>query len=173
MKTHDQKRLEWNDQALGTDDPKAQVARPGDEGSFSELVRDIRAKLKINDEVTSLLDVGCGNGLVLSALAGDIELVSGIDYADAMIDMAKEQMPNADFKTGPAAPLPFNSNQYSRVLCYSIFHYFPDPQYALNVLAELVRVAKPGGVILVGDILDIEFEEEIKKHNFSRMFREF
>ena len=54
------------------------------------------------------------------------------------------------------------NNYFDRVLCYSIFHYFPSYNYALEVILEMIRVTKPGGLILLGDILDAHFESEIK-----------
>ena len=162
MKNHNQKRSEWNDQALVSEDPKVQVARPGEDFEFSRLVDDIKNKLHLDGSSNSILDVGCGNGLLLSALAGGIEKISGVDYADAMVSKAKSSIPNGHFEAGPANRLTFNSNEYSRVLCYSIFHYFPDVNYAQQTLNELVRVCRPGGVILVGDLLDKNFETQIK-----------
>jgi SAM-dependent methyltransferase len=157
-----EKQQEWNDQAGSSDDPGRQVARPGDADSVARLVADIATKLHINEASGGLLDVGCGNGLVLSRLGAGYKRVFGIDYSEVMIAEAKATMPKARFSVGEAGMLPFEDAAFDRVLCYSIFHYFPDDEYAVRAVAELVRVCAPGGIVLIGDLLDKTFEQRIK-----------
>ena len=45
----------------------------------------------------------------------------------------------------------------------SIFHYFPSVKYGFDVIDEMIRVCKKGGVILIGDLLDKDDENMIKK----------
>jgi SAM-dependent methyltransferase len=158
----EEKQREWNHQARSSDDLGRQVARPGDADSVGRLVSDIAAKLRVGEASGSLLDVGCGNGLVLSRLGTGYETVCGIDYSEVMIAQAKAIMPNARFAAGEAGALPFEDATFERVLCYSIFHYFPDEEYAAGAVRELVRVCAPGGIVLIGDLLDKTFEERVK-----------
>ena len=48
------------------------------------------------------------------------------------------------------------------MLCYSISHYFPSDDYIYQAVDEMIRVCKDGAIILLGDVLDQKFEEEIK-----------
>ncbi|WP_372766437.1 class I SAM-dependent methyltransferase [Pseudoalteromonas sp.] len=155
------KQTEWQQQAESSDDLKLQVGRPQSDESWQLLAKDVVEKLKLH-ATDNLLDVGCGSGLLLSKLATNCAYVSGIDYAQAMVDKAQALLPNAQFYCGEAKKLPFASRSFDKLLSYSIFHYFPDREYALSVVKEMIRVVKPGGIILIGDVLDANYENEIK-----------
>ncbi|NMP32897.1 class I SAM-dependent methyltransferase [Thalassotalea sp. M1531] len=156
------KQKEWQQQVEAAQDLKAQVGRPIDEQTWQELVTDIKDKLQLTVPINRLLDLGCGNALILSELASYAKELYGIDYADAMITQAKKVLPDAHFQTGQADHLPFSDKTFSRLLCYSIFHYFPDQTYVIKAIEEMIRVTEKGGVILIGDLLDAEFEQAIK-----------
>ena len=158
----EEKQQEWDQQASSSDDPGAQVARPGSEDVVDRLVADIVEKLDTSAVSGSILDVGCGNGLVLSRLSTSYGNIAGVDYSASMIDKARTLVPNGNFSVGEAQSLPFADGAFERVLCYSIFHYFPDDDYAVRTIGELVRVCAPGGVVLVGDLLDKAHEQEVK-----------
>lgn len=158
----DKSRQDWSHQVRSTVDASAQVGRPGDRSSLCALVRDIRSKLRMSAEVRSLADIGCGNALVLRALIDGQTCVAGIDYSEDMIREARQALPGGDFHAQGANKLPFADKVFDRVLCYSIFHYFPSNLYAQQTLAELVRITAPGGTILVGDVLDRSHEGRIK-----------
>ena len=51
-----------------------------------------------------------------------------------------------------AANLPFKDSYFDRVLCYNVFQYFPSKEYAREVIKELLRVTKKGGIIMIGDV---------------------
>lgn len=153
---------EWDQQASSSSDLGKQVARPSGLESLTSLVENIGANLDLDETVQSILDVGCGNALVLSQVAGATPDVYGVDYSRSMIEKAKELMPHARFSVGQAQPLEFDDDKFHRVLSYSIFHYFPDDEYCNAAISEFIRICRPGGVILVGDLLDKQFEAEIK-----------
>lgn len=158
-------RADWTTQALNASEAAAQVARPGDAETLAALVGDISEKLKLDGAQISLADIGCGNGLVLSNLIADGMDVAGVDYSDAMIAEARRTLPTGEFLAQGSDKLPFQTGRFDRVLCYSIFHYFPSDQYAEDTLAELIRIAAPGAVILVGDVLDKTHERSIKDNS--------
>lgn len=166
MTTFDQKRAEWDNQANSTADLKAQVCRPVGDEDWQALIADITNKLLLNEhhqqKFDSILDVGCGNALVLSEFSNDFQQLYGIDYGDSMIANALKTLPHGYFSTGEAAELKFPDQQFDRVLSYSIFHYFPDEDYIYKAINEMIRVTKKGGIILIGDLLDKTFEQEIK-----------
>lgn len=166
MTTFNQKRAEWDHQANSTGDLKAQVCRPVNDDDWQALITDITKKLLLNDnhqqKLDAILDVGCGNALVLSEFTDYFQQVFGVDYGDSMIANALNTLPQGHFSTGEAADLKFSSHQFDRVLSYSIFHYFPDEAYIYKAINEMIRVTKKGGIILIGDLLDKTFEQEIK-----------
>jgi SAM-dependent methyltransferase len=102
-----------------------------------------------------VLDVACGPGLVACAFARVARHVTGIDVTPAMLDRAREiaaerRIENATFQLGEAVPLPFDDACFSIVVSRFAFHHFLDPGAAL---AEMKRVCRPGGRVVVADLL--------------------
>ncbi|WKD24685.1 class I SAM-dependent methyltransferase [Pseudoalteromonas sp. KG3] len=162
MSEFNSKQAEWDQIARDNHDFKAQVGRPFEDELWQALTDDVEKKLSFSVKGNNVLDVGCGNGLLLSKLLSNCTGCSGVDYSEVMIEEAKKLLPMGCFYQSEANNLPFEKHQFDRVLSYSIFHYFPSYDYALSVIKEMIRVCKPGGVILIGDVLDSQFEKEIK-----------
>ena len=156
------KRKEWDQQADNTNDVCNQVCRTVDEQEFMKLITDIKKKLFITETYDSILDVGCGNAAILSYFKNSFNYIYGIDFSSSMIKKAKEIISEGIFSQGEATSLDFKSGCFDRVLAYSIFHYFPSIDYGFQAIQEMIRVCKKGGVIIIGDVLDKVFEDEIK-----------
>jgi ubiquinone/menaquinone biosynthesis C-methylase UbiE len=102
-----------------------------------------------------VLDVACGPGLVACAFAAVAEQVTGIDLVPAMVDRASEiaaesGVANVAFLVGDILPLPFADASFSIVVSRFAFHHFLDPA---AVLAEMKRVCRRGGRVVVADIV--------------------
>lgn len=103
----------------------------------------------------SVLDVGCGPGFyVLDLLdqVGDEGAVTGVDPSAAMLAIARRQVgerPNATLIEGQATQLPVGDAAFDRALSVQVFEYLPDVPAAL---AELMRVVRPGGRVVLWDI---------------------
>ncbi|GEM_PF-1666333 len=162
MDTPHKKQQEWDRQAVSSECLYKQVCRPIDEGHWCSLVEDIKNKLELDRPLDAILDVGCGNGLLLSGLKEYFNRFNGIDYSNNMIEQAKKVFPEANFNQSEAAQLDFPDRSFDRVISYSIFHYFEGESYVLSVLSEMMRVCKKGGVVLIGDVLDQAFEDQVK-----------
>jgi len=162
MTTYTEKKNEWEQQAISSKNYKLQVCRPVNDTEWEALVEDIQNKLVLKGKIDSIIDVGCGNGLILSQLKDSVGDIYGIDYAASMVEHAKELLPCGCFKVGEAAKLDFKDDTFDRVLSYSVFHYFPNEEYILQAIDEFIRVTKKDGIILIGDLLDKRFEAKIK-----------
>lgn len=104
----------------------------------------------------AVLDVACGPGLVVSAFAECAAHVTGIDVVVAMIDRAREllaSVPNVELVVGDCISLPFADASFEVVVSRYAFHHFQEPA---RVLAEMRRVCKPHGRLVVCDILASE-----------------
>jgi ubiquinone/menaquinone biosynthesis C-methylase UbiE len=102
-----------------------------------------------------VLDVACGPGLVACAFAPHARQVTGIDITPAMIEQARKlqgekQLENLTWQEGDVLPLPFPEASFAVVLTRYSLHHFLNPA---AVLAEMVRVCRPGGRVLVADVV--------------------
>lgn len=102
----------------------------------------------------TILDLACGPGLVACTFAPLAKHVTGIDLTPAMIDQAKslqesKGLENLSWHVGDVASLPFFDGAFSVSFTRYSFHHLLDPK---RVLAEMVRVCKPGGRVAVVDV---------------------
>jgi SAM-dependent methyltransferase len=95
---------------------------------------------------TRYLDVGCGAGMAAQMAAARGAQLSGIDAADALLDIARRRMPEGDFRKGDLEELPFEAQAFDVVTGFNSFQYAGNPTAALG---EARRVTKPGGAIVV------------------------
>lgn len=91
---------------------------------------------------TRLLDVACGPGWLSAAAAKRGAVVTGLDFAQNMLTIARARCPEAEFHEGDAEGLPFEAGQFDAVVCSLGFPHFPNPERAI---AEVFRVFTPGG----------------------------
>jgi ubiquinone/menaquinone biosynthesis C-methylase UbiE len=124
--------------------------KPGHSDSIQVLIE--MSGVSGRDQV---LDVACGPGLVACAFAPHARQVTGIDITPAMIEQARrlqgeKQLKNLAWQVGDVLPLPFPEASFSVVLTRYSLHHFLHPEV---VLAEMVRVCRPGGRVLVADVV--------------------
>ncbi len=90
-----------------------------------------------------VLDVACGPGLMTRYLGQE---VTGLDQSEAMLEIARERVPRADFIRGEALQMPFRDGAFDRVFA-SFFYGLLAPGDKERFLSEARRVA--GEVTLV------------------------
>jgi len=95
-----------------------------------------------------VLDVGCGNGDLLAHLAGIGAHTAGVDPAPGMVDIARSRVPDGDVRLGSAKHLPWPDDTFDLVTSVNALQFADD---ALDGLAEMVRVAKRGGLVAVSN----------------------
>jgi ubiquinone/menaquinone biosynthesis C-methylase UbiE len=97
-----------------------------------------------------VLDVGCGNGWVLSRYAAKGAEVFGVDVTQAAVDLCGKRFENAglkgDFRVADAQNLPFPDNTFDCVCSMGVLHHVPDTAKGVS---EIHRVLKPGGRLIV------------------------
>jgi ubiquinone/menaquinone biosynthesis C-methylase UbiE len=107
-----------------------------------------------------VLDVGCGTGtlaLIAVARVGPGGRVDGIDpgreqVARARAKAARRHLP-ATFEVGTVEHLPFDSQMFDVALSTIMLHHLP-PDVRQQGLAEVARVLKPAGRLVVADFRD-------------------
>lgn len=108
------------------------------------------ARLEVSKDM-SVLDVGCGTGNLLKAIARSLPTIklSGLEPTEAMLDIAREKLgSSASLKQGFAEEIPFEDESFDAILSNSMFHYIQKPE---GFLEEAVRILKPGGQIIITD----------------------
>jgi ubiquinone/menaquinone biosynthesis C-methylase UbiE len=83
------------------------------------------------------LDVACGTGFVTRFLRGE---VVGLDQSDAMLDVAREQAPNAEYVHADGLELPFEDGSFERVFTSHFYGHLEEDERE-RFLAEARRVA--------------------------------
>lgn len=93
------------------------------------------------------LDVGCGPGLHLGALAREFETVDGVDIAPEMLEVARASgLPaNVQLTQTSGAELPFPDSSIDFVMSLLVFQHIPDDRILLANIREIRRVMKVGG----------------------------
>jgi SAM-dependent methyltransferase len=116
----------------------------------AELESRVRAFVQpLGDE--RALDVGCGAGALALALAPHVSRVVGIDRVPELLSLARERAPaNAEFVEGDAVTLPFEAGSFDLAGTMRTLHHVARPE---QVIAELTRVTRLGGRVLVVDQL--------------------
>lgn len=106
----------------------------------------------------SILDVGCGTGTLALLAKNDYPTVSvhGLDAGEEMIAFARQkaarQGADVDFQQGLAQELPYPDGSFEVVINSLVMHHLP-PEVKDQAVAEMYRVLKPGGRLLI-----VEFE---------------
>jgi ubiquinone/menaquinone biosynthesis C-methylase UbiE len=97
------------------------------------------------------LDVGTGAGALALALAPLVREVVGVDIVPELLaEAGKRATENSEFLEADAEELPFPPGSFDVVSTARTLHHVPHPEI---VLAEMTRVLRPGGTMLVVDQL--------------------
>ena len=105
----------------------------------------------------SILDLGCGTGMLTAQLANYADTIIGADSSTSMIAKAKNQYANIQFEVCNALNLPFEK-QFDVVFSNAVFHWIPDHD---ALLKQVYKVLKPNGLLVCefganGNIATIE-----------------
>jgi len=116
-----------------------------------------------------LLEVGCGSGAMLLPLSKTGTKIAGIDYSESLVEVARKALPDAQIRLAEAKAIPFGEKVFSKILSHSVSQYFPDLDYATEVLREMARVLKTAGKILIMDIPDLAKKNESENQRYQAL----
>jgi SAM-dependent methyltransferase len=91
---------------------------------------------------TRLLDVGCGPGGAALLAAGRGARVAGLDASPTSIEVARERLPEGDFRVGDMETLPWPDASFEAVTYFNSLQFAGNP---VNALTGARRVLVPGG----------------------------
>src|SRR5216684_8591160 len=118
----------------------------------AELQERLTRLLPWHQDMT-VLDVGTGTGYLAGMMAPLVGNVIGVDCTPAMLTRAGEKMAQAgfqhvSFREGMAERLPLTTASVDVAMCHMLLHHVVSPR---NAVAELCRVVRPGGYVLIID----------------------
>jgi SAM-dependent methyltransferase len=118
------------------------------EWTFAELFR--RAGIRSLSGL-EILEVGCGSAASLARFVGlgaAPARLHGIDLVPERVAAGRLLLPQADLREGSAHQLPYPDGQFDLVANLTLFSSVLDPRLQESIAAEMLRVLRPGGVIL-------------------------
>jgi SAM-dependent methyltransferase len=93
-----------------------------------------------------VLDIGCGVGVFLRLVAARGAHVFGLDASEALLEVARRRLPDADLRLGEMEALPYDDDTFDLVTGFNSFFFANDIAAALR---EAGRVAKPGAPVVI------------------------
>lgn len=131
------------------------IAAEYDESLPPHVVEHYLAKrvryVRVNCPVGRGLDVGCGTGVLAQRLAGCGYEMSGLDPSEGMLEVLAQRAPDVGAVRASATEIPFEEATFALVLTVATLHHVAEASAVASTLAEMVRVLRPGGRIVVWD----------------------
>jgi ubiquinone/menaquinone biosynthesis C-methylase UbiE len=138
-------------------------------GALRNLRQRVVALAELGDG-QAVLDVGCGTGtlaIAAAALVGAAGRVAGIDPAPRQIARARSKARRAgvsvDFRMGVIEALPFSEGSFDVVTSTLVMHHLPE-DLKRQGLAEMARVLKPGGRLVLADFTRSQGHDDTSAH---------
>ena len=127
------------------------------------------------EKATRLLDVACGTGRTLHQLARAHPALDlwGVDLSPAYVKVAKRRVRDATIAVENGEHMPFADGAFDIVTSVYLFHELPR-NARRNVVREMQRVLRPGGLLVIEDSAQISESAEIATalREFPREFHE-
>ncbi|MFC2169527.1 class I SAM-dependent methyltransferase [Acidobacteriota bacterium] len=149
---------------------------------FPDKVRKV-AVAKADSQAGKLAaDIGAGTGFITEELIQNGLTIIAVDQSQAMLDEMKKKFGRSDpveYRIGEFNKLPIQNDTVDYIFANMYLHHVESPEVAI---AEMVRVLKPGGKVVVTDMDEHEFEflriEQhdcwlgFKRENIEHLFKE-
>jgi ubiquinone/menaquinone biosynthesis C-methylase UbiE len=103
------------------------------------------------DECDNILDFGCGWGRVIRFFMKDVKpsKLHGCDPLEQMIKICRSQNRWCNFtQINARPPTPYSENTFDLIYSFSVFSHLSE-EMSDSLLAELTRILKPGGMLIV------------------------
>jgi ubiquinone/menaquinone biosynthesis C-methylase UbiE len=103
-----------------------------------------------------LLDVGCGSGGDLSYLRSigwPPDKLAGVDLIPSRLSAARVACPDVDLRLGDGSRIPFPNDSVDVATAVTVFSSILDQDLRSALFAEMERVVRPGGVLLLYDFV--------------------
>jgi ubiquinone/menaquinone biosynthesis C-methylase UbiE len=118
-----------------------------------------------------VLDVACGAAHAAEIAAPHVRQVVGVDLTPELLALGAERLRSAGvtnvlLQEGNAAALPFVDASFDLVMCRTALHHMGDP---MTSISEMARVCKPGGRVVVSDLVAPDADVRDTFDDFQRL----
>jgi ubiquinone/menaquinone biosynthesis C-methylase UbiE len=123
------------------------------------LLDDFAQHLQSNAKV---LDAGCGAGIPIAEILSEKFDVTGVDFSEKQIELAKKNVPNATFICQDMTKLDFPARSFEGICSFYAIIHIPREEHR-TLLTNLYRMLKPDGVTLLclgAENLENDIEED-------------
>ena len=115
--------------------------------AYSILIEKAKAYLKADD---TIMDFGCGTGLICNEIAGNVGFIQAIDISAKMIEIAENkaserEIRNIEFLRTTIFDEKFKEGSFDALIAFNIFHLLEEPQ---KYVQRIFQLLKPEGLIL-------------------------
>lgn len=120
---------------------------------------DVTPLVALLDPSWVVADLGCGTGQASAALSPYVARIIAVDESGAMLSAARKRLgdlDNVELRAGRLEDLPIDDASVDVAVLSLVLHFVVDPA---AVIAESARILRPGGRLLVVDMLPHEREE--------------
>src|SRR6476661_4387367 len=120
---------------------------------------DVLALLDLLDPEWVVGDLGCGTGHISAALSPSVGRVIAVDESGPMLAAARERLAgvsNVELREGHIESLPLEDASLDVAILFLVAHFIDDPARAMQ---EVRRVLKPGGRLLIVDLIPHDRED--------------
>ena len=95
-----------------------------------------------------VFDAGCGSAVPVAQFLAGFFQVTGVDFAEEQIRLAKEKVPDAEFICADITNLPFHDCSFDAVCSYYAIIHVPRSEHP-KALLNFHRILRPGGLVLL------------------------
>ena len=123
---------------------------------------DLVGLLGLMDESWTVGDLGCGTGQISHSISPFVRRVVAVDSSPAMLEAARARLDglhNVETREGELESLPVADGELDAAIAFLVLHYVSDPAEAL---AQAARALRPGGRLLVVDMMPHDREEYVQ-----------
>lgn len=140
----------------------------------TEIIERIRSTVLQKGEDSRVLDLGCGPGILTTAIGSSVTEVIAMDVTPKMIEHARSKsqergLDNVQFTVCEVENLPFQKATFDVIITRLTLHHFDSPAQAV---AEINRALRIGGRLVIADIVSSENRCEAELHNALEILRD-
>jgi len=99
-------------------------------------------------EDSLVLDAGCGAGVPVAKMLSKHFKVVGVDFSESQIELARENVPEAEFLIQDLSNLDFPENHFDAIVSYYAIIHIPREEHQ-SILKTFSRILRPGGLLLL------------------------